>query len=258
MVVIMRRTALLLGLGLLACVRANPAFDELDELGDESGAERGDGDGDGDESVDGDAGDGDGDGDDQGDGDSDDQGDGDGDGDDNGDGDGEPSESESETGDGDGDDDLCTPAPSVQDPPPLLVEGEIAIDVSDAPGFAEQEAGCLRLIVCHADQNSCEANTDPFAILQSGMISTEGQVPELAPIRIAFRSGNPSCAEPVLVLDPYQRVNIAYLEADQTPKTLKVYLPCFEGLELDLWVAADGSSYYDAQLQDLAASKPTP
>ncbi|HVI04210.1 MAG TPA: hypothetical protein VM869_36215 [Enhygromyxa sp.] len=256
----MRRTGALIGFALLACVQVNPAFDELDELGDgESGeSERGDGDGDrgdGDgEAGDGDPGDGDGDGA-PGDGDGE-PGDGDGEpGDGEGD-DGEPGDGdgdgESDTGDGDGDNPLCEPG-SFDDALPAVVGGAVMVDASKAPGFVEQDLDCQVLVICNGKQELCSTQTPYIAQLSSGGLMVPGvALMEPAPIRVHFQPGKPSCGMPPLILDPTQYLEISWI-GNNLPETIQVRLPCFEGTVLDLWVAQDGSTFYDEQLTDEAA-----
>ena len=229
----MRRTGPLIGFALLACVQVNPAFDELDELGDgESGeSERGDGDGDrGD--GDGEPGEGDGDGDGE-------PGDGDGDG-------------ESDTGDGDGDNTLCEPG-SFDDATPAVVGGAVMVDASKAPGFVEQDLDCQVLVICNGKQELCSTQTPYIAQLSSGGLMVPGvALMEPAPIRVHFQPGKPSCGMPPLILDPTQYLEISWI-GNNLPETIQVRLPCFEGTVLDLWVAQDGSTFYDEQLTDEAA-----
>jgi hypothetical protein len=238
----MRRLAVSLGFMLLACAKLNPAFDELDELGE---AESGDGDpGDGDPG-DGDPGAGD-------------PGDGDGEGE-SGDGDGE-SESESgdgdgESGDGDGDPNEQCAGVLLDEPyDALTTTGALVVDVSNAPGFALQEADCQILTICVSDQPTCDSQSAWIVRINSKGIAVAGNAIPVEPtrIRLHFTPGKPSCGMPPLIFDPSQFIEINWVD-NNLQKVVPVRLPCFEGTDLELWVGFDGSSFYDGELLHAAA-----
>lgn len=235
-------TALLtLGVMLLACVKLNPAFDEL-ELGED---ESGDGDG---EPT------GDGDGEPTGDGDGDPTGDGDGEPTGDGDGDGEPGESDSESGDGDGDPVECAGVLLDQPYPALTTLGALIVDVENAPGFALQGPDCQVLTICVSDQGVCNSESEFLVRIRSNGVATSGNPIPVLPtrIRMHFTPGKPSCNLPPLIFDPSQSIGINWVEGNQQ-QTVSARLPCFEGTDLELWVGIDGSTFYDSELLHAAA-----
>jgi hypothetical protein len=257
---VMVRSSFVIALGLVACTRINPAFDDLDELGYESETGDGDpGDGDGDSTT----GDGDGDTSTTGDGDGDTSTTGDGDGDPSttGDGDGDTSTTgdgdgdTSTTGDGDGDDPaLCSEPIDVDPYVAVLVGGVISLDVIPAPGFAQQEPDCQTLTVCNAEQPGCGPQTPYLARINSGGVSMPGvTLNQSAALQIHFSPGKPSCGMPPLVLGAGQYVKIHATNNNNNPTVVEALLPCFQGTELQLWVGNDGSTFYDAGLSQPAA-----
>jgi hypothetical protein len=242
----MRRFAVALGFLLLACTKLNPAFDDLDELGDDESGDGEPGDGDGDSGGDGDGEPGDGDGDGE-------PGDGDGDGE-PGDGDGDSGDGDSGDGDGDGDSDACAGVLLEDSYEAATTFGALIVDVANAPGFASHAADCQILTICVADQPVCDGMSPFLARLHSNSISLPGNAIPLEPtrIRLHFTPGKPSCGMPPLIFDPSQFIEISWV-TNNLQQMIPVRLPCFEGTDLELWVGIDGSSFYDVDLTHGAA-----
>ena len=255
-----RGFVILVALTSLACTQANPAFDGLGEGSESSSTESdptlGSGDGDGDPST----GDGDGepptgDGDPStGDGDGDpDTGDGDGDGDpDTGDGDGDPN-----TGDGDGDpiEELCDPGEWVEDKFHFLTSSLGQVDMGPAPGFADAPYQCHLFVICPADQDECH-DESPYILKghsNGDVFAGNGGNIEPGPIQLVFWPGPMPCGEP-LELDPSQYLAIDYW--DGMWKVLKIRLPCYDEYGLPLYVATDGSTFWDLDFAEPAALAP--
>jgi hypothetical protein len=240
----------------LACVRDNPAFDFEDELAEEESGDSDSGDGDGD-SGDGDSGDGDGD---SGDGDGDsgdgdgDPGDGDGDGD-SGDGDGDSGDGDGDSGDGDGEpmEDLCVIFLPVDNYTPLQVESLSEIETENAPNFDLAPENCHLLMICPATQDFCDP-MHPFMAktYSSGMAFVGGSYPDPQALQIRFHPGGGQCDGASLDLDPSQSIALQIWNG-QAFELLPIRLPCLEDYDVPLYIANDGSTFWDIELTSPAA-----
>jgi hypothetical protein len=254
----------------LACVRENPAFDANEEFA-EGSIDTGEGDGDGDTGDgDGDTGDGDGDGDsgdgDTGDGDGDtgdgdgDTGDGDGDtgdGDgDTGDGDGDTGDGDGDTGDGDGDGDvdLCVvPLPPNGDVFPFQTHSLAEIQTTDAPNFHLAPENCHLLMFCRATQDFCDPmNLYMAKVYSNGMAYVGESYMAAQALQLRFHPGGGLCDGSTLNLDPSQSVALQVWNG-QAFEWLPIRLPCLKDYNIPLYIAEDGSTYWDIELTDPAA-----
>jgi hypothetical protein len=264
----------------LACVRDNPAFDTNDFAEESVGSGDGDGDtgdgdgdsgdgdgdsgdgdgdsgdGDGDSGDgDGDSGDGDGDGD-SGDGDGDgDSGDGDGDGDgDTGDGDGD---GDGDTGDGDGDpiEELCQTRLSMEDFFPFQTHSLSVIDTNNAPNFDLAPQNCHLMMICTATQDFCDPMHDYMVKIYSNGNTVVG-VPFNDPqsLQIRFHPGGGFCGQASLDLDPSQSISLQFWNGQF--QQLPVRLPCLTDYNVPIYVAQDGSTFWDFDLTMPAALWP--
>jgi hypothetical protein len=261
-----RVLALALAASPLACVRENPAFNLDEEFAEESiETDDGDGDsGDGDgDSGDGDPGDGDGD---SGDGDGD-PGDGDGDGD-PGDGDGDPGDGDGDPGDGDGDgdpgdgdgdgdgdpiEDLClTPLP-LEDYFPFQTASLAEIQTNNAPNFDLAPANCHLMMICNATQDFCDPMHLYMAKVYSNGLAYVGEsYADPVALQIRFHPGGGQCGGASLDLDPSQSISLQVWNG-QNFEQLQIRLPCLTDYNVPLYVAEDGSTFWDIELTSPAA-----
>jgi hypothetical protein len=253
----MRRLAIgiALSLGVLACTRLNPAFEEeLGEDGDETrgdSAEKGEeheGDGDG---SDGHEGDGDpttGDGDPT-------TGDGDpttGDGDPTtGDGDPTTGDGDPTTGDGDPNGLVCEfPTPLIAYDP-ATAKAITHVDISHAPGF-HNASSCWAMSLCPADQ-SCEPFDSSVLYWIDSTGDGESGFSQNLPVslRLSIRPLSLECPDPML-LDSSQWFDVHVSDGGGV-EIIKVRLPCTAQKELDLWIGYDGSTFWNSDLTIPAA-----
>jgi hypothetical protein len=260
----------------LACVRENPAFD-IHEIGEETVAsgdgdgdpgdgdgESGDGDGDsgdgdGDSGDgDGDTGDGDGDGDsgdgdgDSGDGDGDgDSGDGDGDGDgDMGDGDGD-----GDTGDGDGDpiEELCLMPLPLDDFFPFQIESLSQVQTNNAPNFHLAPEECHLMMFCPATQEFCDPmHSFMLKVYSNGSTFVGDSYVEPQALQIRLHPGGGLCNGATLDLDPSMSIALQVWNG-QGFERLQIRLPCLNDYNVPIYVAQDGSTFWDIGLTQPAA-----
>jgi hypothetical protein len=258
----------------VACLRDNPAFDTT-EFAEES-AESGEGDGDG-EGGDGDGDTGDGDGDtgdgdgDSGDGDGDsgdgdgDSGDGDGDGDgDTGDGDGDGDEDsgdgdgdDSGDGDGDGDGDpieeLCLMPLPMEDFFPFQIESLSVIQTNNAPNFDLAPEDCHLMMVCPATQDFCDPmNLYMAKVYSNGATYIGESYGDPQALQIRFHAGGGQCGVASLDLDPTQSISLQFWNG-QGFELLPIRLPCLSDYNVPIYVAQDGSTFWDIELTSPAA-----
>jgi hypothetical protein len=236
----------------LACARLNPAFDERDTFadGDSDDGDSDDGDSDGKDSDsdsadsnDGDPGDGD-----PGDGD---PGDGDGD---PGDGDGDPGDGDGDPGDGDGDPTSCVAAPIFDAYPAFLTPHVTYLEPSNAPNFLDAPYRCHLLVVCKADQEVCDGIQPYVAKVYSGGEVFPGvDAMSGSPLQMRFHPGGEDCFGATLDLDPSQFVGIEHVTENQDFSILGVRLPCLTDYDVPLYIAEDGSTFWNIELSDPAA-----
>ena len=233
--------AALLGLAVAstsACLLPNPAFDEADELADGTGADEQDPSGEGDPSGDGDP-------------TGDPSGDGDPTGDPSGDGDGDA------TGDGDGDDpnlDECLFNEQPLAGLPFVTASFASLDTNPAPGFESAPQNCHLVMVCSANQDACNPETAYMIKRYSSgetFVGNGFMAPQ--PIQIRFHPGGGECGDAALELDPRQRLELGHWDQLQMIIQLKVRLPCLSEYDVPIYVAADGSSFWDPDLTEPAA-----
>jgi hypothetical protein len=201
------------------CTLTNPAFDEPDG-GSEDTTSGAPGDGD---PGDGDSGDGD------------------------GDGDGDP-------GDGDGDP-ACLAGEPTDPYPAFHLKAVGGITAMGAPEFDAYAVDCHALTICSATQGNCTLTSSFLGRYRSGGNYGQGNPSGmLIPIKLQFHGGPASCGLP-LVLGAQQSFELVY-NIDGSTSTIDILVPCIDGDTPPLYVAEDGSTFWDAGLTQPAALWP--
>jgi hypothetical protein len=230
--------ALAVALASSACVRDNPAFDPDDGFGDDSDEDLGDGDGDPTT--------GDGDGDPTtGDGDTDPT---------TGDGDGD---TDPTTGDGDGDTDpdpnACLVTEPADDYFPFQVESLGGLLTAGAPSFASAPEDCLLVMVCAAAQATCNPDTPYVAKVYSNGAEHVGQsLPQPGGLQLRFHLGGGECQGAGLQLTQSDSFGLVFWNG-QAFQELKARMPCLDEFDVPLYVASNGSTFWDPGLSQAAA-----
>jgi hypothetical protein len=131
--------------------------------------------------------------------------------------------------------------------PPLMISDLQAIDVGDAPGFDATGFRCKSLTICPNSSGCVYYSTDMFGSLQSMESTyTDGaEVAQPAPTKLHLDIGAASqCGNPAVTFTANDSITIQF----DGGKKLVVLLPAFMGTSLSLYIATDGSTYYDAAL----------
>ncbi|HVI03133.1 MAG TPA: hypothetical protein VM869_30765, partial [Enhygromyxa sp.] len=194
---------------------------------------------------DGDPGDGDGD-----------SGDGDGD---SGDGDGDSGDGDGDSGDGDGDGDgdpieeLCLMPLPLEDFFPFKTQSLAEIHTSSAPNFHLAPENCHLLMFCPAAQNLCDPRHSYMAkVYSNGMAYVGESYAEPQALQLRFFPGGGLCEGASLDLDPSQSVSLQIWNG-QGFELLPIRLPCLKDYDVPLYVAEDGSTFWDIELTAPAA-----
>jgi len=132
--------------------------------------------------------------------------------------------------------------------PPLAIADLTAIDATNASGFANAGFRCKSLTLCPAGTACLYYSTDMFGSVQSGeMTYTDGiELPDTPkPVELRIDTGAASqCGNPAITLKASDSITIVF----DASRRLSVALPDFSGTSLTLYVASDGSTFYDAAL----------
>jgi len=131
--------------------------------------------------------------------------------------------------------------------PPLMISDLTGIDVSGAPGFDATGFRCKSLTICPNSSSCIYYATDMFGSLQSMEATyTDGaEVQTPAPTKLRLDTGAASqCGNPSVTFTASDTIIIQF----DGGKKLTVLLPAFMGTSLTLYIATDGSTYYDAAL----------
>ncbi|KIG19111.1 Alkaline phosphatase [Enhygromyxa salina] len=210
-----------------ACTLPNPAFNEPDTAADDStSGEPGDGD--------------------PGDGDPEDTGDGD-----SGDGDGDNTDTDTGDGDGDGDPEACVLEEPNGPYAVLELDGIEGMEMNGAPEFNAIRQNCYSITICPAEQGNCGINTSFLGRHPSGGMFAKGGSGVLTPIKVVVHPGPALCGQPAL-FTTQQSFELNYV-VSAVENSVSVRLPCFEGNDTTLFIAEDGSSFWDSKLTDPAA-----
>ncbi|EDM74697.1 hypothetical protein PPSIR1_40779 [Plesiocystis pacifica SIR-1] len=128
------------------------------------------------------------------------------------------------------------------------------LETGSAPGFNQLPEGCYTLLVCSVALLDCEPEDIGHYLLKkvSGTDTVSaGESPGVAaPIYLRIVEGPQPCGEP-LYIGPEQSIGVAYFEFGF--ETLPVRLPCYDEPGLDVFLASDGSTFWDEALEDPAA-----
>jgi len=131
--------------------------------------------------------------------------------------------------------------------PPLMISDLLAIDASGAPAFDATGFRCKSLTICPNSSSCLYFSTDMFGSLQSmDSVYTDGaEVAMFAPTKLRLDTGAASqCGNPAVTFTANDTITIQF----DGGKKLTVLLPAFMGTSLTLYIATDGSTYYDAAL----------
>ena len=131
--------------------------------------------------------------------------------------------------------------------PPLMISDLLAIDASGAPAFDATGFRCKSLTICPNSSSCLYFSTDMFGSLQSmDSVYTDGaEVAMFAPTKLRLDTGAASqCGNPAVTFTANDTITIQF----DGGKKLVVLLPAFMGTSLTLYIATDGSTYYDAAL----------
>ena len=138
--------------------------------------------------------------------------------------------------------------------PPLSIRRSTGMDVSTAPGFDATGFRCKALSVCGTGASCVDDATDTLGEVQSAEAAyQDGAELAPAPVKLRLDGGAASqCGNPPVTFKAGDYVTLVF---DSSPK-LAVYLPAFLGISLTLYIASDGSTFYDAGLTMPAALAP--
>jgi hypothetical protein len=140
---------------------------------------------------------------------------------------------------------------------PLMMRDLEAINVTGAPGFDAAGFRCKTLTVCGAEM-SCIYYDVPnmFGNVQSQEPKFyDGSVSAVAVVATKLRLGGGAkseCGNPPVTLNDGDIVRLTF----DGGKTACVFLPAFTGTELTLYIAADGSTFYDRAFTMHAKKRP--
>lgn len=157
-------------------------------------------------------------------------------------------ESEADTGV-----DECEPIVRVE-PVPLELLAVAEASGENVPELVYGEPGCVVATFCHG-AGTCHYDSDGYlGQLISGTPGFMGGVsfesPDILQIHLANACGA------TLLTEPTEYLGVVALDSSQNLLQAKIYLPCFEGAAMNLFVTLEGSTYWDAGLTDLAAAAP--
>jgi hypothetical protein len=148
-----------------------------------------------------------------------------------------------------GSDGRCAPAnrPRAQ---PLAISDLLGISAMSLPGFNVVGFRCKSLVVCGVNQ-TCHYSAGRLGSLQSAEERFyDADVIAPGPVRLRVGPGAASqCGNPPFKILRGDFVELVY----DGGRRLRVALPAFGGRELSLYVALDGSTYWDRELTSLAA-----
>lgn len=259
----MRRGSVVIVMLLTGCSLLNPEFDSLGQAEGESGEASATDEASGTNETGNEQGSGDGDGD----GNTTTPGDGDGDGTagmtrgGDGDGDGPTGEENAETdetaGDGDGDApvDDCDPGEVMEPYSSLESTFVFHIDASGFPAFLGAPVDCYRITVCPAGQPDCGFSPNFMALMFSGenIVYVNPDGPNLStPLQLVIGPGDGDNNCPALIIEPLQTLEIG-VELGMSDDFVDVLLPCSEEEVTKLFIADDGSTFWNSELTEPAA-----
>jgi hypothetical protein len=142
--------------------------------------------------------------------------------------------------------------------PALAIADLEAIDDSKAPGFDAPGFRCKSLTVC-PPTGACVyfSSTTVFGSLQSAEDTYTDGVKLTTPAAVHFvvdGGAASQCGNPAITFNADDYVTLTF----DGGKKVSAYLPMTMGTSLSLYVATDGSTFYDAALTMPARLRPTP
>jgi hypothetical protein len=131
----------------------------------------------------------------------------------------------------------------------------LEMNADNLPGFSLLGYRCKSLTICAVSQGCVDYDTaDNLGSLQSGEAAYyDGSAlaePESVKLRIGA-GAQTQCGDPDVVLNAGENIDLTFESGQAT-----VYFPAFTGNELILFIAADGATYHDAALTQLAQPPP--
>ena len=137
---------------------------------------------------------------------------------------------------------------------PLRIADLTAIDAMSLDGFNAAMFRCKSLAVCGLTQASLYYSGFLGSVQSDDEFYSDGD--ELADgqaVKIQIAGGaQSSCTGAAMSIDGGESIVLTFNNGQQ----LIVYFPAFQGTELLLYVADDGSTYYDSEMTLLARSRP--
>jgi hypothetical protein len=136
---------------------------------------------------------------------------------------------------------------------PLKIADLIGINALSLDGFNAVGLRCKSLTVCGVSQ-SCIYCSGFLGSIQSteDTYSDGDELDQGEAVKIRIAQGAQSmCLSAPFAIDDGESITLAYNDGQM----LIVYFPLFQGVELELYVADDGSTYYDAELTQLARAR---
>jgi hypothetical protein len=145
---------------------------------------------------------------------------------------------------------ICDP-PGIGVPLPVLSVQDVIADGLDS--FVNPPAGCeVTVTVCQAMQSPCNLGT-PFMVRQASgggfAMDQEFFEPVAIQVHIELSQG---CGG-LLMLDASQQLELSVVDPFGNGQLVSIPMPCAEAPEVNLWIAADGASFWDPALFDCAA-----
>lgn len=137
----------------------------------------------------------------------------------------------------------------------LRISDLTSLVATGAPGFANAGFRCKSLSVCAATgQCFYSGGAATFGSVQSGEDTFSDGVttsPASAARFLLDLGAASQCGDPAITFVAGEKIRVVHDGA-----SVDVYLPAFTGKRLELFIAADGSTYYDAALTQTAKLKP--
>ena len=138
---------------------------------------------------------------------------------------------------------------------PLLITDLTGIGTTNAPGFDAVGFRCKALSICGVSSSCVYFANDTLGHKQSmeDTFQDGAEVATAVAVKMTLEAGAASqCGNPAVTFKSGDVVGLSYDGARQ----LAVYLPEFTGTSLTLYIASDGSTFYNAALTMPAGSKP--
>lgn len=137
---------------------------------------------------------------------------------------------------------------------PLMIRDLMAMDAEKLEGFIGVDFRCLSLTVCGEGHN-CIYFGENFGYVQSTENAYHDGLESDSPLAVRVRlaaGSNSICVKADITIPAGASIYIAYDDGQE----LNVFFPSFTGSTFTLYVASDGSTYYDAALTSLAQAAP--